>query len=474
MPSQGPLFGAELSGRVDFRRLASHLVATYLPDNKDLGAEQALLNHRVYAAERPVLVRLLDQLHSADSNDELIGLHRELLRRIRERQNLIAGLRRRQRDARERISTLAKQRPKPVPELAREDHYLAGAKHLEQVQLALQFQLRSVGDGLALKALGYDRRAITVIGRGERVAWLSDSEGWRAEVAVLERFWSRGELAIHNDMTNCLRHGDVTVVSPARRTVELYEVKAGSKEDQRQTKRMEEVVATLGQGWHPTAANGAPLHLKEAKCSYDTALRELPALFERARVEGVGWATLWDGVLVRVIDVSWAGNADAFQAKQDEIRASVPWYGEAESNIDFFSAFRRMRDRRHSFSSLAPFSIFPLAAGDLADLMMGYLELATTLNGPRIERAFRPAGITARVELGDQRFRKFADVERGRCKLEIPAHVREQMFLELVSPGAVVAAASELLDDLGDRPTTGDDARLLTFAREFEAWARAA
>lgn len=88
-------------------------MATYIPDNKDLGAEQALLDHPVYTAERPVLVRLLNQLHSADSNDELIGL----------------------------------------------------------------------------------------------------------------------------------RHGDVTVVSPARRTVELYEVKAGSNEDQRQTKRMEEVVA---------------------------------------------------------------------------------------------------------------------------------------------------------------------------------------------------------------------------------------
>jgi hypothetical protein len=177
---------------------------------------------------------------------------------------------------------------------------------------------------------------------------------------------------------------------------------------------------------------------------------------------------------VRVVDVSWAGDTDALQTKQEEIRASVPWYGEVGSNIDFFSAYRRMRDRRHSFSSLAPFSIFPLATEDLADLMMGYLELATTLNGALIERAFLAAGIAARVELRDQRFRKFADVRRGGFTLEIPAHVREQMFLELLSPGSVVAAASELLDELGGQPATGEDARLLTFAREFEAWARAA
>jgi hypothetical protein len=161
---------------------------------------------------------------------------------------LITELRRRQSDARERIARLAKRRPKPVAELARESQYLTGSKRLEQIQLALQFLLRSIGDGLAWKALGYDRRAISVIGRGERVAWLSESVGWQAEIAALEHFWSRGELAIHNDMTNCLRHGDLTVVSPGRRTVELYEGKTAGKEDPRQTERMEEVVATLGQG----------------------------------------------------------------------------------------------------------------------------------------------------------------------------------------------------------------------------------
>jgi hypothetical protein len=111
-----------------------------------------------------------------------------------------------------------------------------------------------------------------------------------------------------------------------------------------------------------------------------------------------------------------------------------------------------MRDRRHSFSSLAPFSIFPLPAEDLADLMMGYLELATTLSGGLMEAAFAEAGIGARVELGDERFRKFADVERGGFRLEIPAPVREQMFMELFTPSAVVTATEELLDELAARP----------------------
>jgi hypothetical protein len=62
-------------------------VATYLPDDKDLGAEQGLLNDPAYKSERAILVRSLDQLHRADAAHHLIELHRQLLRRIRWRQN---------------------------------------------------------------------------------------------------------------------------------------------------------------------------------------------------------------------------------------------------------------------------------------------------------------------------------------------------------------------------------------------------
>jgi hypothetical protein len=175
-------------------------------------------------------------------------------------------------------------------------------------------------------------------------------------------------------------------------------------------------------------------------------------------------------MLVRVVDVAWAGDTAAYHTAGQEIRASVPWFGDSAFTIEFMSAVRRMRDRRHSFSTLAPLSILPLAPEDVADLMMGTLELVTILNGKLLEAEFAKAGIDAVVELGDQRFTKFADIRRGAMSVQIPAEVREQIFIELLVPEAVVAAASELLDELERRPGTRSEARLLTFSDERTVW----
>jgi hypothetical protein len=145
------------------------------------------------------------------------------------RQRVIKGLRERQAERRSRIVALAKQRPKPIAALTNEGQHVAGEKAAEQVQLALQALLRSVGDGLAWRAVGYDRRAIRIIGRGHRVAWFSEGKGLDAELSALEDFWKQGAVAVLNDMTNCLRHGDITVVRSERETLELVEIKAGGR-----------------------------------------------------------------------------------------------------------------------------------------------------------------------------------------------------------------------------------------------------
>lgn len=445
-------------------------MGAYLPDDKDLKEEQTLLNDPVYRAERSYLIDLLTSLEQARTHEQFVDLHRSLLTSMLRRQALIKNLRDRQEARRSRIAALALRRPKPVTELTVQGHHVAGERQAERVELALQALLRTVGDGLAWRILGYDRRAIRIIGRGERVAWLSEGVGLAAELEALEEFWGQGAFAILNDMTNCLRHGDLTVVRPEDRTLELVEVKVADREKPAQVRRMEEVAGVLNQGWHPTAANGSPLHLKEVSASYITHLSQLAVLCRQARRVGQAWMLVADSMLVRVIDVAWAGDTAAYQAALEDVRAAVPWFGDSQSTIEFMSAIRRMRDRRHSFSALAPLSIFPLEPEDLADLMMGNLELVTVLNGKLLESDFGKAGMGAIVELGAERFNKFADVRRGTMTVQIPAEVREQMFLELLAPEAVIAATSELLDELEQQPETGSEARLLTFSTERTAW----
>jgi hypothetical protein len=86
---------------------------------------------------------------------------------------------------------------------------------------------------------------------------------------------------------------------------------------------MEEVAEILNQGWHPTAAEGGPLHLTEVSVDYETYLSQLPESFREARTAGHAWRHVGDPMIVRVIDVAWAGDVAAYQVTLQDIRSAV-------------------------------------------------------------------------------------------------------------------------------------------------------
>jgi hypothetical protein len=77
------------------------------------------------------------------------------------------------------------------------------------------------------RALRYNRPAIAILGTGTRVNRLAAEEGLLPELHEIERYWDRGIFAIHNDLTTCLRHGDVTAITS--RGNEIVEVKASPR-----------------------------------------------------------------------------------------------------------------------------------------------------------------------------------------------------------------------------------------------------
>ena len=115
-----------------------------------------------------------------------------------------------------------------------------------------QHTLRQIGDGIAWRALRYDRRAFTILGEGERVGRLAHGVGRDAELAELGRLWEEESVfAIHNDLTNCLRRGDLTALRErdAGLDVTLIEVKAGARpEETPQLQRLERATELLRQG----------------------------------------------------------------------------------------------------------------------------------------------------------------------------------------------------------------------------------
>ena len=75
-------------------------------------------------------------------------------------------------------------------------------------------QLRCVGDGLAWKALNYERHLIVAMGSNRSNPNLIDKVGFGCELRVLKDAWeNEGHFAILHDITNCLTVGDVTTCS---------------------------------------------------------------------------------------------------------------------------------------------------------------------------------------------------------------------------------------------------------------------
>jgi hypothetical protein len=156
------------------------------------------------------LRRFVVRLAQASSGDDLFAAHVSLLARIRARQEYIVELRERSTELSRHRSQLARARPKPMTELRGVQAEHAEVAWEADLQRALYWLLLDLGDALAWRSLRFDRAAITVLGMGNRVAWLPDGKGWDAETASLDRLASEGTHALLNDATTCLRLGDIT------------------------------------------------------------------------------------------------------------------------------------------------------------------------------------------------------------------------------------------------------------------------
>lgn len=85
--------------------------------------------------------------------------------------------------------------------------------------------LRIVADTVAFTYL--DPWDIKPYSFKERSGFLAGRSGLRAELRALRQLSHQGHPTILNDLTNCLRHGDVTVLAPSPPWFHVLEVKAG-------------------------------------------------------------------------------------------------------------------------------------------------------------------------------------------------------------------------------------------------------
>lgn len=256
-------------------------MSVYVPSGSEIDREEHLLRDVHWRSERDALSELLRIVRSASDDEQFFRAHVSLLARLKARQDMISGQRAEIKELGAHRRELASLNPKPLEQLRSIQGEIQELQSQLNVQRALHALLLGVGDALVWRRSGCDRAAITALGQGAQVGWLSHGRGWDAEASAVDGLWRDGILAVVNDATTCIRLGDLTCFFDDR--VEVREIKAGKlvAPTSPQQVRLGQAITLINEGRAKIDGNRRAI----VRCSdpLDTHLDQLPALLSRAR-----------------------------------------------------------------------------------------------------------------------------------------------------------------------------------------------
>jgi hypothetical protein len=150
-------------------------------------------------------------------------------------------------------------------------------------------QYRSIGDALAWRVFGFERKYILALCRNDPPGSMARKAGLLAEIESAERAWKEGgQFAIMHDLTNCLRIGDITVFSnDGRVPPQTFEIKSNPKRrSSAQNRRIKQAwQAVLNEG--PLPGDDPMERLYELDVPFKTHLDLLRTGTERAARDGI-------------------------------------------------------------------------------------------------------------------------------------------------------------------------------------------
>lgn len=444
-------------------------------DKSNVEAEMLVRHDATFVSERATVHDLVSRAQRAETPEEYVDVHARLLASYAARQSVREARRKHRRREKETLADLARRRPFPLDDIRHVQRRNTTRQEQDLRDAVLLHALRRITDAVVWRLLAFDRRALTVLGDGQRVDRLALGPGFDEELRVIDALWrGRGAVAIHNDLASCLRHGDVTVFHPPLPPdeVQIAEVKVPGQRagHTNQRERLEHGLTTLRTG--RGLIHGHHVLLRRLPIRYRTHLDVLAATVARARAVGYAEVCPEAGMLVVAVDL------DRYHDPESELGdwmleppARRGWTPRDDRHFGSSALAAALRDRHLNSSYLAPLPLFPLPADDITDILLGTVDYVVTLRADAIESAFERQGIAVQVAGGDEANRTFLQAERGDFSVTVGAQVREQMLRELMTTDCLVDMVAALLDDV-QAGASVDEQRML-FCDERAAWPRA-
>lgn len=318
------------------------------------------------------------------------------------------------------------------------------------VHRAQQRAIRDIGDGIAWRLFDYDRPLLYVLADRQGAHHI-ELGGLPTELDHLgDIMEAREGIAVLNDLTHYLKHGDITVRKDAG-TFELLEIKKGHKSSgriSRQRTAMERVVSFVDDGEVDTkhgSVRSLALPLKPE--NYMSRLLELLKL---AEAHGAAVLKVADHLMLEAISFL---HLKPFEELRPILEAGDRVLDAWESSGDSWTTNDSL-DKYTRVRAYAPYSIFPIPLKYRVALSTGSIHVRFNVNLSALMRYFQSVGWD--IEKGPERHAESAlragalegaglmTLRRGGFSTQLSGGTFGQLAFELLRPRSVIATLNAM------------------------------
>lgn len=303
------------------------------------------------------------------------------------------------------------------PECPEEDKEGIGRTKQQNIELARVYQ--TIADGIAWRTLEYHRPLIRVMSENTApgLHHLNDKNQLHAIKSYLLR---PGSVQIFNDLTRCLRIGDITRIRKDGK-VFIYELKRSGRKlkdmgtildemrlhntlPSRQSQRL-----LIAQSAFindkievPRLEHGKIVDVMEVDIislgfPIPHHFRQLKKLIRKANRHGYSFGELENGFLVRITAFDRLLDTDKLEGLAEHhggFRQKAPeWFKNRKARVLPLSTMDSfIVEDGHYARNIIPYSVFPLSAGDCVRLMMGHLLIESYVSLDILKSRLNDAG----------------------------------------------------------------------------------
>lgn len=246
--------------------------------------------------------------------------------------------------------------------------------------------LQRIADSIAWRALSYDRVLVQLLAEHSKTGFLDETIFGDFEGA--RKITENGNaVVLVNDLTTILRHGDLTVIYPDTRGMQIIENKSGKSRDgrsNRQKKFLSDLLNFLNTGIR-ISKDGTKDYLFRVDTPLQTHHAKVAEVMDQARKKGYQKMLISDCLVIEAVFMDHP-NAHLPKERPFENVEHTISEGNMDEGIFYMPATR-----------IAPYGIFPFDDRTCFDLIIGNMQLISTLNFDALVTLFAQMGLILEI-----------------------------------------------------------------------------